>query len=308
VIDRTPSHIRLCTAAKLRRYAARALISALISGIATAASAQNAPPPSQEEIARAQQEYQDQMRRSRLVGEDDKLAIELPNGDLISVRREGGCLPPVTRNGLIKVDCTPFDGPAYYFDASTRAMVEPCSFWFADSARCPPKRWPVDVPGCDATVPQSVTGTWRFYAVPTAGGFSPVNGGWTMTLTDRSITFDLNDSVRIERRYGVVRQENRRYSLELRDDRSAKAVVDLELASCGLFVESEGVCDAFCRNFADEVGAPTEEQIQEMAKRISDSQNGDSAEPIVAAIRESIAQGPQAVFPKRSFFVSEVVP
>jgi hypothetical protein len=283
----------------------RSHISAVIVCIATAASAQDTPPQGREEVGRIQQEYQDQLSHSKLIGENDNLAIELPNGKLISVRRESGCMPPLTRGGLIKVDCTLLDGPAYYFDASTRAMVEPCSFWFPDSSRCPPKQWPVEVPGCSAEVPQSIRGTWRFYAVPTAGGFSPVNGGWTITFADKFITFNLGDSIQIKRAYAVLERKNYQYSLELRDDRSEKTLVDLELASCGLFIESRGVCDAFCKNFAEEVPVPTEKQIQEVARRIGGGQNADE---IVGAIRRSIEQGPQPIFPERAFFVSNAVP
>jgi hypothetical protein len=279
----------------------------VIVGIATAVSAQQPSPPSQEEIERIQQEYQDELRRSTLIGADDDLAIELPNGDLIPVGRGRGCLPPLTRGGLIKVDCTPFDGPAHYFDESTRAMIESCSFWFPDPRRCPPKQWPVAVPGCDAEIPQSITGTWRFYAIPTAGGFSPVDGGWTITLAAESITFDFTGSAQVERSYAVVEQENQRYSLEIRDDRSARTLVDFELAPCGLSIESEGICDAFCENFADEVGVPTDEQIRDIARRIGGGQNDELLERIVATIRESIEQGPQPIFPKRAFFTGEVV-
>lgn len=279
----------------------------VIVGIATAVSAQQGSPPSQEEIERIQQEYQDQLRRSTLVGPDDDLAIEFPNGDLIPVGRARGCLPPLTRGGLIKVDCTPFDGPAHYFDESTRAMIQSCSFWFPDPSRCPPEQWPIDVPGCDAQVPQSITGTWRFYATPTAGGFSPVDGGWTITLLDESITFDFTGSAQVERSYAVVEQDNQRYSLEVRDDRSARTLVDLELAPCGLFIESEGVCDAFCENLADEVGVLTDEEIRDIARRIGGGQNDESLQRIVATIRESIEQGPYPIFPKRAFFIGEVV-
>jgi hypothetical protein len=136
------------------------------------------------------QEYSDRLRRSHLVGSDDSLAIEMPDGERISVARRGGCLPPVFKAGLIKVDCTPTDGPAHYFEAATRAMVESCSFWFPEPKRCPPRQWPAEVPGCDGAVSQSITGSWNIYALPSAGGFYPIDSGWTMTLTERSISFD----------------------------------------------------------------------------------------------------------------------
>jgi hypothetical protein len=87
---------------------------------------------------------------------DDDLSIELAPGDLIPVGPKHWCMPPLTRNGLIKVDCTPFDPPAYYFDESTRTMVEACSFWVPDPKRCPPKQWPIDVPGCEGHIEQGL--------------------------------------------------------------------------------------------------------------------------------------------------------
>ena len=227
----------------------RALLSYLcacaIIGIASSSGAQE-DALTDEEVERIQQEYQDQLRHSRLVGSDDDPAIEMPNGDLIPVGRRDGCVQPIPRGGLIKVDCTPFDGPAYYFDEPTRAMVESCSFWFPDPNRCPPKEWPIETPGCDGQVPPGITGAWTLHALPTAGGFSPIGGGWTITLSDNSITFDLSGSAKLERSYAVVEQDDQRFSLEIRDDRSARTVVDVELAPCGLFIESEAVCDAFC--------------------------------------------------------------
>ena len=275
-------------------------------GIATAISAQQTPPPSPEEIERLQQEYQDQLRRSHLTGSDDDLSIALPNGELVPLSRRHGCLPPESRGSVIKVDCTPFDGPAYYFDESTRAMIETCSFWFPDPRRCPPKQWPIDIPGCDGPISQSITGAWRLHALPTAGDFSPVSGGWTMTLADESITFDFNGSARLERPYAVVEQDNQRFSLEIRDDQSASTVVDFELAPCGLFIESEGVCDALCENIASEVGVPTDEQIRDIARRIGGGQDDETLQRIVATIRESIEQGPHPIFPERAFFIGEI--
>jgi hypothetical protein len=125
-------------------------------------------------------------------------------------------------------------------------MVESCSFWFPDPNRCPPKEWPIETPGCDGQVPPGITGAWTLHALPTAGGFSPIGGGWTIRLSDNSITFDLSGSAKLERSYAVLEQDDQRFSLEIRDDRSARTVVDVELAPCGLFIESEAVCDAFC--------------------------------------------------------------
>lgn len=258
--------------------------------------------PSQADAERAQQEYQDQLRRSTLVGPDSDLAMRFPNGELTPLGTSRGCQPPVTKGGLIKVDCTMLDGPAHYFDQATRAMVESCSFWFTDAKRCPPKAWTVDVPGCDGEIPERITGAWRFYAVPTAGGFAPVDAGWTMTLVEQSITFAFTGFAQVERSYTVLEQDNQRYSLELRDDRAATSRVYFELAPCGLFVEAEPTCDAYCENFADEFEVPSEEQIRDIARQMAGGQDGALMEQIVATIRESIAN-PQPIFPERAFFV-----
>ena len=275
-----------------------------IVGIASSSHAQQS---GRADVERIHQEYQNELRGSRLVGSGDAAAIEKPNGDVIPAGRSDSCAQPISRGGLIKVDCTAFDGPAYYFDESTRVLLEACSFWFSDPSRCPPKQWPMDVPGCDGRVPQSITGTWRLYALPTAGGFSPVDGGWTIRLTDEMILFGLGGPAQLERSYSVVEQDGQRYSLEIRDDRSARTSVDIELAPCGLFIESEAVCDEFCQNYADEVGVPTDDQIHEMARRIGGGQNDGSLERLEATIRESIEQGPRMIFPKRAFFIGETV-
>jgi hypothetical protein len=281
-------------------------VGAVIVGIAATASAQQNAPPNVEAVERdgepGQPAAQDRLRPATLVGADDDPTIAYADGELLPLTRRRGCLPPVTRAGLIKVDCTVSDGPAYYFDASTRAMIEACSFWFPDLERCPPKQWPVDVPGCDAEVPRGIAGTWRLHALPTAGGFSPVDNGWAMTLTDESIAFVFEDDARFERAYAVLEHRDRQYSLELRDAQSATTRIDVELAPCGLFVESAELCDAFCANLANEVGVPTERQIRDAAARIAGGQEGDNLERIVAAMRESIERGPKPIFLERAFF------
>jgi hypothetical protein len=95
--------------------------------------------------------------------------------------------------------------------------------------------------------------------------------------------------------------------LEIRDERSATTLIEVELAPCGLFIESEGICDAFCQNLADEVGVPTDEQIRDIAGRIGGGQSDESRERIVATIRESIERGPRSIFLKRAFFIGEAV-
>ncbi|HLF11701.1 MAG TPA: hypothetical protein VJA26_10850 [Gammaproteobacteria bacterium] len=275
---------------------------ALLVGTAAVSSAQQAPSANQQEIERIRA-YLDPLRGARLVGSNDSLAIELPNGELRSL---AGCLPPVSRGGVIKVDCTLDDGPAHYFDESTRAMIESCSFWFADPKRCPPKRWPLDLPGCDGTVPEGITGTWRFYASPAASGFSPTTGGWTMTLAEGSMSFDFYGTVQIERSYTVVQQSDRRYALEIRDDSSATTAIDIELAPCGILVEANAVCDAFCENIASEFGAPTDAQLRAIvANSLGDRVDEDTLERILETAREleqRQGQQPQPLFPERAYF------
>lgn len=285
-----------------RQWRYKAVIGAVLVSIAAGAGAQAAPPRYADEVRRMLQPHEDELRRSTLVGSDDELALATPDGELRPLTR--GCVPPVTKGGLIKVDCTVSDGPAYYFDASTRAMIESCSFWFPDPKRCPPKQWPVDVPACDATIPDRINGTWRLYAIPGAGGFSPIDDGWTMTLTGESMTFVFSGRAPLERSYEVLERRDRRYSLEISDTRFAKTRIDVELAPCGLFVESEEICDAFCENFAAEVGVPTEQEIREVARRIAGERNGESLERMVTALRASIEQGPRPLFRERAFYTT----
>jgi hypothetical protein len=275
-------------------------------GLAAASNAQQAPTAHQDEIERIQQEYADQLRRSTLVGASDDLAIELPNGEVIPIARRNACSPPVSRGGVIQVDCTALDGPAYYFDESTRAMIETCSFWFPEPKRCPPKAWPIDVSGCDGTVPQDIEGTWRLYAVPGSSGFSPMNGGWTMTLSEETVRFDFYGTAEVERAYKIIDRDDQRFSVELRDDLSDTAAIDIELAPCGLFVEADPRCNAFCDTFAKELGTPTDEQLREIvAQSLGDGASETALEEILRGIpdeAERRQQRPQPVFPERAFF------
>jgi hypothetical protein len=83
--------------------------------------------------------------------------------------------------------------------------------------------------------------------------------------------------------------------------------LDLELAPCGIFVESAGICDAFCENLADEIGAPSDEQIREIAEQLAGAQDHDAVAKTERLIRESLEQGPQSIFPERSFFAGGYV-
>ncbi|HEX6998028.1 MAG TPA: hypothetical protein VF322_07775 [Gammaproteobacteria bacterium] len=163
--------------------------------------------------------------------------------------------------------------------------------------------------GRTGALPEGITGTWRYYAKPGGTRFLPVTDGWTVTLTDGSITFDLRSRGQVERPYEVLRQDGRRYSLEMRDDRSATSTVHFELAACGAFVESEGVCDAFCENAARELGLPTAEQMpagaRDAARNIGGARDPESLEQIDAMARESLADGLYPVFPERVFFVRQ---
>jgi hypothetical protein len=109
-----------------------------------------------------------------LVGADDDLAIEDASGELMYFRDVRGCTTPLSRGGLIKVDCTMEDRPAYYFDDSTRELVAACSVWTYDPQHCPPKRWPIDLPGCNGRFPESITGTWQLYAIPGSGAYDRI--------------------------------------------------------------------------------------------------------------------------------------
>jgi hypothetical protein len=276
----------------------------LLVDIASVSSAQQTPSAQQQEVERIQQEYSDRLRRSRLVGSNDSLAIEMPDGERFSVARSAGCAPPVSRGGVIKVDCTLLDGPAHYFDESTRAMIESCSFWFADPKRCPPRQWPIEVPDCDGAVPQGITGTWRFYASPAAAGFYPVTAGWAMMLDQGSISFDFYGVQQVERSYTVVESGDRRYALEIKDARSATTAVEIELVPCGMLVEADALCDAFCENLASEFGPPTEAQLRAIvANSLGDSVDEATLDRILEeAAKSEQLRKPQPLFPERAYF------
>jgi hypothetical protein len=175
--------------------------------------------------------------------------------DLLSGASSAGCAPPVSRGGVIQVDCAGLeDGVVYYFDESTRAMIAQCWSGLAEPNRCPPPQWPIEVAGCDGTVPQGIAGTWRYYALPGADGFYPIAAGWTMTFSGGSVLFDFQGIARVVRSYTAVAAGDRRYTLEIKDARSATAAISVELVQCGMIVEGLGVCDAFCRNVASEFG------------------------------------------------------
>jgi hypothetical protein len=282
-----------------RRTALGSLGACLVAGIVTAVSAQPSPSSTQDEVERLRREGGDRIRGATLVGPDDDLSIELANGDLIPVGPKHWCMPPLTRNGLIKVDCTPFDGPAYYFDESTRTMVKACSFWVSDPKRCPPKQWPIDVPGCEGRVPQRITGTWRYFAMPAAGGFSRVDRGWTMAVTDESITFDFPGFASIERAYAVIEQDDQRYSLEIAmiAPRQRRSISSWRHAA-SLSSPKESAT-RFSENFADEVGVPTDEQIRQALRLAGVDPSDGSLDRTVAMMREVIEQGLQPLFTER---------
>jgi hypothetical protein len=173
---------------------------------------------------------------------------------------------------------------------------------------------PIELRICDAlfdlgeaATPQGITGPWPQYALSTADGFVGVEGGLTMTLADESITFNFDDSARVERSYAVLEQNNQRYSLEIRDDRSARTLVDIELVPCGLLVESKGTCDSFCENLDEELGPPTEEEIRHMARRLTDSGTFATEERAIEAIRETIERGPPPpIFDEKALFIADV--
>jgi hypothetical protein len=230
------------------------LCAALLAGAAPETSAQQAP--SLEETIDQLRRDIDPWRRSRLVGAGDSLAIELPGQEPISVAPSAGCAPPLSRNGVIQVDCPSLndDGVVYYFDEATRAIIEQCVAFRGDPRRCPPPQWPIEGQSCDGTVPPSITGTWRFYALPGTDGFYPLVGGWTMTLREGSMLFDFPGLARLVRSYTSVAASDGRYTLEIKDARAATTAINVQLAQCGMLVEGAGVCDGFCRNVAAEFG------------------------------------------------------
>jgi hypothetical protein len=278
----------------------------LLIDIASVSSAQQPPSANRQEIERLR-DYLDPLRRSRLVGSNDSLAIEMPDGKLSSVARSAGCTPPLSRGGLIQVDCAGLeDGVVYYFDESTRAMIEVCGTWSDDQKRCPPPQWPIEVPDCDGAVPQSITSAWRFYALPGSDGFYPVTAGWSMTLDDDSLSFDFYGVANVVRSYTAVATGDGRYALEIKDARSATTAIQVELAQCGMIVEADGVCDAFCQNLAEEIGTPPEEDLRTVVRRsLGDNVDEATVDRILADAAKARPQQPQTVFPERAFLRQE---
>ena len=261
----------------------------------------------QEKFDRIQQEHQDQLRRSRLIGSGNDLAIEMPNGELSYFRDMAGCGPPVSRGGTIQIDCTILDGPVYYFDESTREFIEVCSFWFPDPRRCPPKQWPIEVADCDGAIPPGISGTWRFHATPTFRGFRPSDGGWTMTITEASILFDFYGFSQVERSYSVTHSDDLRYEVELQDESSETRVLRIEPGPCGFFVESDAECDEFCRNLAEELGTPTDEELREVVTRsLGEKLDVTQLEWVLSHLpneAERRQRDPQPLFPERAYFL-----
>lgn len=192
------------------------------------------------------------LRHSHLVGSNEDLAIELPNGELRPLTRKQGCLPPVSKGGMIEVDCTVSDGPAYYFDETSRSMIEVCSFWNADPKRCPPKQWPITPANCEGRVSADITGSWHLDSVAMADGFAPVSVGPVIRITDSSVFFGGHGALEVERSYSIVSQSDRRYELRLTDDMGESLKLGVELTACGLVMESDTLCGAFCENLRDE--------------------------------------------------------
>jgi hypothetical protein len=127
-----------------------------------------------------------------------------------------------------------------------------------------------------------------------------------MTLSEGAMNFDFYGVTELERAYTIVDRDDRRYALELRDDFSETTAIDIELAPCGLFVEAEAFCDAFCENVAKEHGTPTDEQLREvLAKSLGDRFDEATLEQILRSIPEEAErrqQRPQPLFPERAFF------
>jgi hypothetical protein len=288
---------------KLRRTnSVRYLWVCAVVAVAGGSHGQQTAAPNQDESDGLRQETADRLRGARLVGSNDALAMELPNGELIAFFSDTGrwCLRPQSRGGVIKIDCTVEDGPAYYFEESTRALIEVCSFWVPDPYRCPPKEWPVEVANCDGALPDGIVGTWRFSALPSAGGFLLVDGGWTMTVAEETISFDFQSGAPIARSYSIVDRAGNGSSLELHDALSETTTIDIELAPCGMLVEAESICDAFCDNLVEELGSPTDERLREM---LVDRLTEDTIERILEiGPNETEQRRRQPLFPVRSYF------
>ena len=154
-----------------------------------------------------------------------------------------------------------------------------------------------------APSPKASVGTWHFYALPGAGGFYPVTAGWVMTLDEGSISFDFYGTHHVERSYTVVERSDRRYELEIKDARAATMAIAIELAPCGMLVEAEALCDAFCENFASELGTPTEAELRAIvASSLGDEVDEATLDRILQDIGTAEQPPQPPVFPERAYF------
>jgi hypothetical protein len=258
--------------------------------------------------AAAQQQSVDGVLSVQESSSQGEYFVELDNGESYDVTAMPGCLPPEIKNGMAQINCSLSDGPVYYFDESTREIVQICS-WLSDAENCPPRQWPIEAPGCDGRVSTDILGTWRLSSYAGPSGFSPVggrgpsgawpnDGGWSMTIAADSIAFDIYESAQIERPYAVVAQDDQRYVLELRDDFGETETIDIELAPCGLVVEAEAACTSFCQNMHNDVPFETVREI--VLKLTAGRLDDDLVEEMLSRASDTTQR--RSFFPVRSYF------
>ncbi len=239
----------------------------------------------------------------------DEIYTVKRGGEVIDVTSIHRCFPPQTRNGIVRINCSAFDGPVYFFDESTRENISICPFWGCDlldddekkqtcRTECPPKQWPLEVPDCDKQFVESILGTWRLESTVSPGGLAKNHGGWSMTIAADSMLFDFYKIVQIERSFAVIHNKNRQYILEQKDETGETETINIKLMPCGLMVDSEAVCSAFCENFLDEFSEEDRRII--ILKLLSDAFDDSTVEEIIKRSAEERGQHP--VFQNHSFF------
>ena len=240
---------------------------------------------------------------------DEVFTVE-HDGELIDVSSSNiHCLPPEARNGIVRINCSMFDGPVYFFDELTKDNISICTFWGcgllrddeereACKTKCPPKRWPIEIPDCDSQVVEGIEGTWRHDLNVSPGGLSPVRRGSSMTFTTDSVIFNYYEIVKIKRSYSIVESENRQYILELKDQQGESERLNIKLMPCGLEVKSKDGCSAFCQNVRDDI---SEEDFREIVIKVL---SGGSDDSLIEAVLQQPAEvwRQQSIFPKHSFF------
>lgn len=217
------------------------------------------------------------------------------------------CLPPETRNGIVRINCSNIEGGVYFYDESTGETISVCTRcnWLKDDkmkhackTECPPKEWPLEIPNCDNQVAESILGTWRLDSHLVLGVFGPIShDGWSITITDHAMLFDFHGIVQFERSIAVVDTNNRHVVLELQDDSGETDTVTIRFMPCGLMFKPDTECSAFCKNLNSEFSKEDYRAISKLTGHYLDD----------ATIEKIIEQAPRRPFFSGRDYFREVI-